>query len=873
MNKAASTRPEPAGSTDAERSAALLNNARTEIDALFDSLGTRPTGLTAAEARQRLARYGFNEIDTGERRSALMRLLDNVRNPLVILLVILGIVSYFTGDMRGTVMIGVMVLLGVVLRFVQEMRSDKAAEKLKTIVGVHATVMRDNAETEIPAREIVPGDIVILAAGDIVPADMRLIDAHDLHVDQSTLTGESLPVAKNPGTASADQDEEFELPMLCFQGSSVQTGSAKAVALLTGSQTFFGSLARSISGERSTTSFDSGINKFTWLIIRFMMILVPLVFLLNGLSRGAWVEAFLFALAVAVGLTPEMLPMIVTVNLSKGAIAMSKRKVIVKRLNSIQNLGAMDVLCTDKTGTLTQGKIELVKHVDVEGNDREEILHDAYLNSFFETGLKNTMDVAILERAQLEKTLVDAEGYTKIDEMPFDFERRRLSVVIANRDGVRTLICKGAVEEVMAKCNRIMVNGRMLPLDGAHHYPMCDKLIHDLSEQGFRVVALARKEVSADTDDYSVADESDMVLTGFLAFLDPPKDTAKQALEELRASNVTVKILTGDNDIVTHTICNQVNLTVEGVLLGAELERMSDEELAGRVEGTTIFAKLSPSHKQRVIKALQGHDHVVGFMGDGINDAPALKTSDVGISVNGAADIARESSDIILLEQSLLVLHEGVMEGRRVFGNVIKYIRMAASSNFGNMFSLVGASIFLPFVPMLPVQVLTNNLLYDFSQTTIPTDSVDADWLRVPRKWAIKDLRRFILAIGPISSIFDYATFFIMLYVFDCWHNEKLFHTGWFVESVFTQTLIIHVIRTNKVPFIESRASLQLTITSILIVVIAALLPFSPLAGPLGFVPLPGLYWPLLAAMMVCYVVLTQIVKTYFVRRFEKDRG
>ena len=574
---------------------------------------------------------------------------------------------------------------------------------------------------------------------------------------------------------------------------------------------------------------------------------------------------------MAVGLTPEMLPMIVTVNLSKGAISMSKKKVIVKRLNSIQNFGAMDVLCTDKTGTITQGRIILEKYLDVKGNVSERVLHYGYMNSYYQTGLKNLMDEAILNHVNLNEDLQVDELYHKIDELPFDFQRRRMSVIVEDNEGRHILICKGAVEEIMHLSTHVEVGGEVLdvlPENDEHR----KQRVKQLNSEGFRVIAVAYRIFPGDDDTphYSIKDESDLTLLGYMAFLDPPKETASEALTRLHSHNVNVKILTGDNDIVTGAICRQVGLPVDSILLGPEIDRLDDPQLGGAAESTSVFAKLSPSHKERIIRALQEKGHVVGFMGDGINDAPALKAADVGVSVDSAVDIAKESSDIILLENSLLVLEQGVLEGRRVFGNIIKYIKMAASSNFGNMFSVLGASIFLPFLPMLPIQVLSNNLLYDFSQTSIPTDEVDPEWLARPRKWELGSLRRFIFYIGPISSVFDYITYFIMLYVFNCWNNPTLFHTGWFVESLFTQTLIIHVIRTNKIPFIESRASKSLILTSLIIVTIGAWLTISPLAGTLGFTPLPLLYWPLLAGMLIAYVILTQVVKVWFVRRFSE---
>jgi Mg2+-importing ATPase len=850
----------------------LVESAQADIAAVLQRLRTETNGLTAKEARARLKHYGPNEIAKEKNKSTLIRLISNVKNPLVILLLVLGLVSYLTGDIRATIMIFAMVLLGVFLRFFQELRSDKAAEKLKAMVSTVADVFRAGEKKEIPVKGLVPGDIVLLSAGDMVPADVRLISAKDLHINQAPLTGEALPVKKSAEGLTTPTQDPLEMPNICFLGSNVEVGSATAVVVVTGSSTYLGSLATSLSGERELTGFDKGINKFAWLMIQFIMVMVPLVFLLNGLSKGNWLEAFLFAMAVAVGLTPEMLPMIVTVNLSKGAISMSRKKVIVKRLNSIQNLGAMDVLCTDKTGTLTQGKIVLVKHLDVDGNEGEQVLNFGFLNSYFQTGLKNLMDVAVLNHTHLEKQLIEEQHYKKIDEIPFDFVRRRMSVVVEDNQNRHILICKGAVEEILALSTGVEIQGKVLTADTADHHTKTVELVRKLNEQGFRVIALAYKIMPEASKAYGIEDEMDMVLLGFLAFLDPPKETTKEALEDLRRINVHVKILTGDNEAVTRSICRQVGLPVDHILLGHELEEMTDSQLAIAAEGTTVFAKLSPAHKERIIRALQQQGHVVGFLGDGINDAPALKAADVGISVNSAVDIAKESSDIILLKQSLLVLQDGVIEGRKVFGNIIKYIKMAASSNFGNMFSVVGASIFLPFLPMLPLQVLANNLLYDLSQTTIPTDDVDPEWLMKPRKWAIGEIRRFILCIGPISSIFDYVTFFIMLYVFKAWSDGALFHTGWFIESLFTQTLIIHVIRTNKIPFIQSRASLPLILSSLVIVAFGAWLPSSSLlAGALGFVPLPLLYWPLLAAILLCYMVLTQLVKTWFIRRYAVD--
>ncbi|MEQ8196613.1 MAG: magnesium-translocating P-type ATPase [Clostridiaceae bacterium] len=854
---------------DENFSTVLLEMAGSETDFVLKRLETQLTGLNEEEVSSRIKQYGLNEIAREKPQSAMMHFINNLKNPLVILLVALAVLSYLTGDLRATLVISLMVVLGVTLRFFQELRADNAAEKLKAMVSNKSSVIRDGKEKEIPLKMLVPGDIINLAAGDMTPADVRILSAKDLFLNQAALTGEALPVEKNPDPAAKDINNPLEIANLCFLGSNVVSGTAVAVVIHTGEKTYFGSLSASIVEERELTSFDKGINGFTWMMIRFMAIMVPVVFLANGISKHSWLEAFLFAMAVAVGLTPEMMPMIVSVNLSKGALMMSRKKVIVKRLNSIQNFGAMDVLCSDKTGTLTQGKIVLEKHLDVHGESSARVLHYGYLNSYHHTGLKNIMDEAILDHGELEETLRANVKYRKIDEIPFDFIRKRMSVIVEDETGLNTLICKGAVEETMGCCDRVEIDGKVLPMLPEYR-ENAKKIVSDLNAQGFREVALAYKEMPGASDNpvYQVNDESQLVLLGFLSFLDPPKESASEALKQLDALNVTVKILTGDNDVVTTYICKEVGLSIENILLGSQIEAMNEEELAKAVSTTSIFAKLAPNQKEQIIRALQINGHVVGFMGDGINDAPALKAADVGISVDSAVDIAKESSDIILLDNNLKILEQGVMEGRRVFGNIIKYIKMAASSNFGNMFSVVGASVFLPFLPMLPIQVLTNNLLYDFSQTTIPSDEIDSDWLKKPRQWKISGIQKFILFIGPISSMFDYMTFFIMLYVFNCRNNPALFHTGWFVESIFTQTLIIHVIRTNKIPFIESRASWPLIVSSIVIVSAGAWLTISPIAETLGFVPLPLLYWLLLAVMMIGYIFLTQLVKTWFIRKF-----
>ena len=655
-------------------------------------------------------------------------------------------------------------------------------------------------------------------------------------------------------------------------GSSVVSGVGCGVVALTGARTAFGQVAGTIAGQRAETSFDKGITRFTWMMLGLIVVMVPLVFLINGLSKGNWFEALLFAVAVAVGLTPEMLPMIVTVNLAKGAMAMSKKKVIVKRLNAIQNFGAMDVLCTDKTGTLTQDKIILKRHLDLTGKDSDRVLEYVYLNSFHQSGLKNLLDVAVLRHVELEEKLKADEHYKKLDEIPFDFERRRMSVVLERGDGTHLLICKGAVEEIFAACTRYALKDQSGKdetgaLDASHLAGAKDTTAK-LNADGFRVIAVAFKEMPPGQVAYTVADEVDLTLIGTIAFLDPAKETAGPAIATLKARGVQVKILTGDNDIVARKICRDVGLPVDRIVLGREIETLSPDALADLAETTTVFAKVSPAQKASIIDALQRKGHVVGYMGDGINDGPALKAADVGISVDTAVDIAKETADIILLEKSLAVLGDGVIEGRKVFGNITKYIKMGASSSFGNMFSVIGASIFLPFLPMAPIQVLTNNLLYDLSQTAIPSDTVDDEYLAVPRRWDIGSITKFVLLIGPISSIFDYITFALMLTVFHAWDNPALFQTGWFVESLLTQTLIIHIIRTAKVPFLESRASTALITTSLIIAAVGVILPFTWLGGTLGFVPLPPAYWLPLCLILLGYAVLTHLMKTWFSRKF-----
>ncbi|HEV7166299.1 MAG TPA: magnesium-translocating P-type ATPase [Gammaproteobacteria bacterium] len=888
---------EPGGAqSGASVSERLLSVSRMAADDTFDEFHTSIQGLIESEAEERLAEYGPNTVAREEKKGFLKQLFTRLINPLNILLIVLTIVSFVTGDIDGGMIIGFMVLLSVVLSWVQEARSTNAAEKLRAMVKTTATALRreeieeeDEEEAkpeadgeeggkkkritykavrkQVPLDELVPGDLVQLSAGDMIPADVRLLSAKDLFINQAALTGESLPVEKSATAIEEATGSPLDLPNLCFMGTNVVSGTAIAIVVMTGANTYFGALASTLGVDRTQTSFDKGIHKFTWLMIRFMAIMVPLVFLINGLTKHAWGDAFLFAMAVAVGLTPEMLPVILSSNLAKGALVMSRHKVIVKRLSSIQNFGAMDVLCTDKTGTLTQDKVFLEKHVDIHGVESERVLEFAFLNSYYQSGLRNLLDVAVLEKVDMYADLHPEKNYRKVDEIPFDFQRRRMSVVVEEEEARHVLICKGAVEEIFSICSRAEIEGEIEPLVPQDLLRIQDVTLA-LNEDGFRVIAVAYKETIEAKRTYSVADESGMVLLGYIAFLDPPKETAKLAIAKLNQHGVAVKVLTGDNDTVTRKICSEVGLEVSHIVLGRDLENMSDEELAEKAETTSVFAKLAPEQKARVIRALHRRGHVVGFLGDGINDGPALKAADVGISVDTAVDIAKESADIILLEKNLLVLEEGVLEGRKVFGNIVKYIKMGASSNFGNMFSVLGASIFLPFVPMAPIQVLVNNLLYDFSQIAIPTDNVDPEYLEKPRRWDLRNIGWYMLVIGPLSSVFDYVTFGVLIYYYGAWHDEKVFQTGWFIESIVSQTLIVHVIRTGKVPFLQSWPSWPLLFTTIAVCAIGMWLPFSGFAHGFSMVPVPVSFLLVMPFIMVGYITLTQWAKSRLTRRF-----
>jgi Mg2+-importing ATPase len=847
------------GAESAER---LRKACAVGVEEAYALLETRREGLLPGEAAERRKRFGPNVL-SGERRAGpVAEILGRFKDPLAIQLLVICIVSYAMGDIRAGSVVLCMILVSVALAYVQERRSGDAAEKLKLMIHASAMALRGGEESEIPIADIVPGDIVALSAGSIVSADMRIVVAKDFFVAQAALTGESLPVEKEASPEGAEarapgggEGGVFDLGDACFQGSTVISGSARGIAVNTGMRTFLGSVAADLSEPKGATDFDSGTKAFVALMVRLMLVMVAATFLVVGLSKGDWLEALLFGLSVAVGLTPEMLPMIVTVCLSKGAVFMSRKKVIVKRLKAIQNLGAMDVLCTDKTGTITQDKVALERHVDVTSRPSEDVLRYAWMNSYYQTGLRNLLDLSILSNEDLDVE----RSCKKVDEIPFDFVRKRMSVVI-EYEGDHVLICKGAVEAVFEACDRYQVDEEVLPL--------IELLRRDILE-----------EYPSDKEGFSAADESGLILLGYLAFFDPPKDSAEKAIRSLGERGVRVKVLTGDNELVTRKICADVGLADRGVLTGRELEAMDEGAFSRAAAEHDVFARLTPSQKERIVRALRAQGRVVGFMGDGINDAAAMRAADVGISVDTAVDVAKESADIILLEKSLLVLEEGILEGRRLFNNILKYIRMSASSNFGNMFSVLGSAFLLPFLPMAPVQILLNNLLYDISQAGIPLDNVDAEAVKKPQKWDLSLIRKFMLRIGPISSIFDYATFGLMWWVFGCSaflgastgaadkdYLQRLFHTGWFVESLLTQTLIIHIIRTNRIPFFQSRASLALTFATLAVMAIGVALPYSPLAPFFGLVPLPARYWLWIGGFLACYALLTQLAKTAFSR-------
>ncbi|ENP5794953.1 magnesium-translocating P-type ATPase [Salmonella enterica] len=850
-----------------------LKVAAMEQETLWRVFDTHPEGLNAAEVTRAREKHGENRLPAQKPSPWWVHLWVCYRNPFNILLTILGGISYATEDLFAAGVIALMVGISTLLNFVQEARSTKAADALKAMVSNTATVLRvinengENAWLELPIDQLVPGDIIKLAAGDMIPADLRIIQARDLFVAQASLTGESLPVEKVAATREPRQNNPLECDTLCFMGTNVVSGTAQAVVMATGAGTWFGQLAGRVSEQdNEQNAFQKGISRVSMLLIRFMLVMAPVVLIINGYTKGDWWEAALFALSVAVGLTPEMLPMIVTSTLARGAVKLSKQKVIVKHLDAIQNFGAMDILCTDKTGTLTQDKIVLENHTDISGKPSEHVLHCAWLNSHYQTGLKNLLDTAVLEGVDETAARQLSGRWQKIDEIPFDFERRRMSVVVAEDSSVHQLVCKGALQEILNVCTQVRHNGDIVPLDD-NMLRRVKRVTDTLNRQGLRVVAVATKYLPAREGDYQRIDESDLILEGYIAFLDPPKETTAPALKALKASGITVKILTGDSELVAAKVCHEVGLDVGDVVIGSDIEGLSDDALADR---TTLFARLTPMHKERIVTLLKREGHVVGFMGDGINDAPALRAADIGISVDGAVDIAREAADIILLEKSLMVLEEGVIEGRRTFSNMLKYIKMTASSNFGNVFSVLVASAFLPFLPMLPLHLLIQNLLYDVSQVAIPFDNVDEEQIQKPQRWNPADLGRFMVFFGPISSIFDILTFCLMWWVFhaNTPETQTLFQSGWFVVGLLSQTLIVHMIRTRRLPFIQSRAAWPLMAMTLLVMVVGVSLPFSPLASYLQLQALPLSYFPWLIAILAGYMTLTQLVKGFYSRRY-----
>ncbi|MDR9543146.1 magnesium-translocating P-type ATPase [Acinetobacter baumannii] len=869
----------------------LLNASRTQTNDLLKQFDTHLTGLTEEQAHTQQMTVGLNEVTHEKPLTWWQHFWYCYRNPFNILLSLLALIAFFTDDLTGSTIISVMVILSTLLRYWQEAKSNQAADALKAMVSNTATVLRHQVSAEdlelmherygidtknqtthqfeIPIQYLVPGDVILLSAGDMIPADCKILSAKDLFVSQAAMTGESMPVEKFPLQKNLEETSALELDNIVFMGTNIVSGSAQAVVLSTGIQTYFGALAHRVTAtDRSTTAFQMGVNKVSWLLIRFMLVMAPVVLFINGFTKGDWAEAFLFALSVAVGLTPEMLPMIVTSTLAKGAVFLSKKKVIVKRLDAIQNFGAMDVLCTDKTGTLTQDKIFLSQHIDVQGGKSDFVLMQAFLNSYYQTGLKNLLDVAVLEAVD-DQIKIQKLRYKKLDEVPFDFDRRRMSVVVQTPQQKARMITKGAVEEMLKVCRYVEVNGKVEPLTKQREVAI-EALTQRYNRDGLRVVAVAYREFKNHQENYSVVDENDLILIGYITFLDPPKESAKEAVQSLQVHGVTVKVLTGDNEFVTQKVCREIGLNYDQVLLGGVIETLTDQQLKRAVEQYHIFAKLSPVHKERIVEQLKANGHVVGFLGDGINDAAAIRAADIGISVDTAVDIAKESADLILLEKSLMVLEKGVIEGRRTFANMLKYIKMTASSNFGNVFSVLIASAFIPFLPMLPIHLLIQNLLYDVSQIVIPFDNVDEELIAKPQRWQPEEVGRFMVVFGPISSIFDMITFGLMWFVFSANtpEHQTLFQSGWFVVGLLTQTLIVHMIRTAQIPFIQSRAATPLLIMTAVIMCIGIFLPMGPLASYLKLQALPLSYFLYLPLILGAYMCVTQWVKKIYIRRY-----
>ncbi|MDT2847828.1 magnesium-translocating P-type ATPase [Vagococcus carniphilus] len=851
---------------------------------------TSNKGISDERVEELREEYGENVISHGKKTPLIVEILKAYFTPFTIVLIVLAIISFITDyvivpvverDLTGVLIITAMVALSGTMTLIQSVRSNKAAEKLGNLVKVTATVIRKGQEFELPIEELVCGDMIKLSAGDMIPADIRLCQTKDLFVSQAAMTGESYPVEKKAQYQMIEHSSETDLENIAYMGSNVVSGSALGVVVAVGNRTLFGQIAKDVSEAKTLTSFDIGINKTSWLLIRFMLVMAPAVFLINGLTKGDWLEAFLFGLSVAVGLTPEMLPMIVTTNLVKGASTMAKKGTIIKNLNSIQNFGAIDILCTDKTGTLTQDKIILEYHLDVDGKEDDRVLRHAFFNSYYQTGLKNLMDKAIIDSAE-EELDINVKNYNKVDEIPFDFERRRMSVVIEDKNGKTQMITKGAIEEMLEISSYVDYQGKVIPLTEELKGTIL-RTVDELNEDGLRVIGVSQKTNPSVVGEFSIKDESEMVLIGYLAFLDPPKETTKDALSALKAHGVGVKVLTGDNALVTKSVCKQVGLEHEELVTGSEISKMNDVELKVVAEKYNIFVKLSPAQKTRLVRVLRDSGHTVGFMGDGINDAPAMKEADVGISVDTAVDIAKESADVILLEKDLMILERGILSGRTIFGNIMKYVKMTASSNFGNMFSVVVASIFLPFLPMLPLQLLFLNLIYDISCMSIPWDNMDKEYLEEPKKWDSSSIGSFMKWLGPTSSIFDITTYALMYFVicpavvggpYNSLNAEQqvlfvaVFHAGWFVESLWSQTLVIHTLRTPKMPFLQSNASFILTTVTTIGIAIGTILPFTAFGERLDLAPLPSSYWGWLAITIVAYLVLVMFVKKLYVKRF-----
>jgi len=880
--------------------AEVMRRLRTDFD----------SGLYDDEVEYCHERYGYNEIENTNKNTWYRRLYKSFITPFNIVLFVIIAISFFTDyyfaidgekDLTSVVVISVMVFMSGILDFIQDTKSDKASEKLNAMITTTTTVIRNNKKIDIALSEVVPGDIVILSAGSIIPADLRILSAKDLFISQSSLTGESAPVEKfaesfcqlkyngkeslseisrnEPDLHTFKDDisnkdlSPLEMDNLCFMGTNVISGSGVGVVISIGSETYFGSMAQSISHKKVETNFDKGIKDIGWMLIKFVILMAVAVFLINGIFKGDWIQSFIFAVSVAIGLTPEMLPVIVTTNLAKGAVVMSKKKTIVKNLSSIQNFGAMDILCTDKTGTLTEDKIVLEYHLNIDGEEDEEVFEYAYLNSYYQTGLKNLLDLAVLDHIKDDlKNTGDIKLFSKyhlIDEIPFDFIRKRMSVILKDPHGKIELITKGAVDNMLNISSFVKNKDKVVPLTNKIKDKVLKRMA-DLNNQGMRVIGVAYKtEFNNSCETFSIGDENNMIFIGFVAFLDPPKESAAKAIKELKRYNVAVKVLTGDNELVANYVCNKVGIGNCNILVGSEIEYMSDKKLREIANNIDIFAKLTPQQKSRVVTALRDNGHVVGFMGDGINDAPAMKKSDVAISVDSAVDIAKESADIILLEKDLKVLKDGVIEGRKIFGNIVKYIKMATSSNFGNMLSILVACAFLPFLPMLPLQILVLNLFYDISQTVIPWDNIDEEYLYNQKKWDIKSIKRFMLCLGPASSIFDLMMFFILYFIFKCndQNNHQLvslFQTGWFVLSLITQTIIIHFVRTNRIPFIQSVASRPVIAMTILLVLIGIGLPFTKVGHYIKMVPLPVSYFAWLIIVLVGYIITIGLVKKIY---------